>query len=328
MNKIIDISHHQGNIDWSQAAKEVSLAIIRTQYGTSTIDRKYKQNIEGCRKNGIPFGVYIYVTYKNKSQALAQAQDFYNRVKSYNPLFYVVDVEEQFCSGISELVTSTQTFIDYLKDRNVKVGLYCGHHFYNPYKMNTIKNYDFLWIPRYSGTSDKGKKPDFPCDLWQYTDKGKVSGINGSVDLNILNGNKNIDWFTNTIDKVSGLDMANAEELQKQIDDLKKSVAFLSSKSEVDETHKEAWKWAVENELIGKGPNPNPSGALTRQQFTTILKRYHELFIANNGKVSDTHQEKWNELIEIGITDGSNPRSLATREQVGTMLHRVINLNK
>ena len=49
MGKIIDVSHHQGDIDWSKASKEVDLAIIRTQYGTSTIDRKYVQNINGCK---------------------------------------------------------------------------------------------------------------------------------------------------------------------------------------------------------------------------------------------------------------------------------------
>jgi len=72
------------------------LAIIRTQYGTSTIDRKYIQNIEACIKYKVPFGVYIYVTFKNGTEALEQAKDFYNRAKNYNPLFYVVDIEESF----------------------------------------------------------------------------------------------------------------------------------------------------------------------------------------------------------------------------------------
>lgn len=63
--------------------------------------------------------------------------------------------------------------------------------------MNTVKNYDFLWIPRYSGTSSQGKKPDFACELWQYTESGSVAGIKGNVDLNVLNGSKPLSWFTN-----------------------------------------------------------------------------------------------------------------------------------
>ncbi|WP_445683121.1 GH25 family lysozyme [Solibacillus sp. FSL H8-0538] len=164
---------------------------MRTQYGTSIIDRKYIQNIEGCQENRIPFGVYIYVTYTNKSEALNQAEDFYNRAKPFNPLFYVVDVEEQTTSSIHQLVEATQSFIDYLKDLDIKVGFYTGHHFYEPYRMNTIKNYDFLWIPRYSATKSK-----YACDLWQYTDSGSVTGIKGNVDLNLINGNKNLEWFT------------------------------------------------------------------------------------------------------------------------------------
>ncbi|WP_241774460.1 MULTISPECIES: GH25 family lysozyme [Lysinibacillus] len=199
MTKIIDISHHQGDIDWSKASKEVSLAIIRTQYGTSTIDRKYIQNINGCKNHKIPFGVYIYVTFKNAAEALVQAKDFYNRAQKHNPLFFVVDVEESFGASVQNIVQGTQAFVDYLKGKGVKVGLYTGHHFYKPYRMDTIKNYDFLWIPRYSGTSAPGKKPNFACDLWQFTDKGIVQGITGPVDLNVLNGSKPLSWFVNII---------------------------------------------------------------------------------------------------------------------------------
>lgn len=197
MGKIIDISHHQGDIDWSIASKEVDLAIIRTQYGTSTIDRKYIRNINECKKYKVPFGVYIYVTFKNAAEALVEAKDFYNRAQGYDPLFYVVDVEESFGASIQNIVQGTQAFIDYLKIKGVKVGLYTGHHFYEPYKMNTVKNYDFLWIPRYSTTSAPGLKPKYACDLWQFTEKGTVAGIKGNVDLNMLNGSKTLSWFTN-----------------------------------------------------------------------------------------------------------------------------------
>lgn len=49
MGKIIDVSHHQGDIDWSKASKDVDLAIIRTQYGTRTIDPKYQTVVKSTR---------------------------------------------------------------------------------------------------------------------------------------------------------------------------------------------------------------------------------------------------------------------------------------
>ncbi|WP_427110457.1 GH25 family lysozyme [Lysinibacillus xylanilyticus] len=224
MSKIIDISYHQGDIDWSKASKEVDLAIIRTQYGTSTIDDKYIRNINECKKYKVPFGVYIYVTFKNKTEALAQARDFYERVQAHKPLFYVVDVEESFGSSVQNILQGTQAFVDYLKGKGVKVGLYTGHHFYKPYKMDTVKNYDFLWIPRYSGTSAPGLKPDYPCDLWQYTESGTVVGIKGNVDLNVLNGSKSLSWFTNTIVEDNKPNEKDDEKMQFTIKETKAAV--------------------------------------------------------------------------------------------------------
>lgn len=286
MGKIIDISHHQGDIDWSKASKEIDLAIIRTQYGTSTIDRKYVRNITECKKYKVPFGVYIYVTFTNKTTALAQAKDFYERAKGHNPLFYVVDVEESFGASVKNIQEGIQAFIDYLKGKGVKVGLYTGHHFYKPYKMDTVKNYDFLWIPRYSGTSALGKKPDFACDLWQYTESGTVAGIKGNVDLNVLNGSKPLSWFTNNKNE-EDLNMSQYEELKKENNQLKKELkeikellggkANLKSESVVAATHKDAWDWAIKEKIIkGDGTGTNPAGVLTRQQMATMLKRYHE----------------------------------------------------
>ena len=50
---------------------------------------------------------------------------------------------------------------------------------------------DFLWIPRYGKNDGRADiKPDFACDLWQYTEKGKVFWYGGNLDLNKLNGDK------------------------------------------------------------------------------------------------------------------------------------------
>ena len=58
-------------------------------------------------------------------------------------------------------------------------------------------------------------KPDFTCDLWQYTESGSVAGIKGSVDLNVLNGSKPLSWFTNKIEEE--LTMSQYTELKTKI---------------------------------------------------------------------------------------------------------------
>lgn len=194
---IVDISHHQPNskINWEQAAKEVALFVIRTQYGTSTIDREYKKHVASCKQYGIPFGHYIYTLFKDKNNAIREAKDFLSRCDK-DAKFLVVDVEVQTTKTKAEMAPATQVFIDYLKANDSRpVGLYTGYHFYKPYGMDKVKA-DFLWIPRY-GKNDgtPSKKPDYACDLWQYTEKGRVNWYGGYLDLNQLNGSRSLEWF-------------------------------------------------------------------------------------------------------------------------------------
>ena len=61
--KVIDISVHNGDIDFKKVKSQVDGVIIRCGYGSdikSQDDKKWKQNVEGCIDNDIPFGVYIY----------------------------------------------------------------------------------------------------------------------------------------------------------------------------------------------------------------------------------------------------------------------------
>ena len=196
VGKIIDISEHQGVIDFAKLKNEVDLVIIRVQYGSQKIDKRYKEYVAECKKYGIPFGHYAYACFVSVEDAKVEAKDFLQRADK-DAKFLVVDVEEVTTKNPADLVPATQAFIDYLKQAGVqKVGLYTGHHFYKQYGMSKVKA-DFLWIPRY-GKNDgtPNEKPDFPCDIWQYTDKGKIAGINGYVDLNMLIGSKPLEYFT------------------------------------------------------------------------------------------------------------------------------------
>lgn len=199
MGKIIDLSKWQGSINFDKFAKECDLAIIRVQYGSLTEDTRHKEYENGCIKEGIPFGAYAFGMFLNKSDAEQEAKDFLKRVSS-KAKFLVLDVEKDTAQNnkAGELWANTQAYINYLKKHDKlkrPVGLYVSHEMYTPYKMNKVKA-DFLWIPRYSGTSAPGKKPVMKCDLWQYTDKGKIAGVGGYVDISKLNGTKKLSYFT------------------------------------------------------------------------------------------------------------------------------------
>lgn len=190
MGNIVDLSHHQGTIDWSKASKYIDLAVIRVQFGSTQIDRKYKEYVAGCKKYNIPFGHYAYAKFVSVNDAEVEAKDFLSRIDK-DAKFLVVDVEEVTTKNSADLVPATQRFVDVCKQAGYKVGLYSGDIFYKNNNLKAVKA-DFLWLARYSSQA-----PTVPCDLWQYSQTGRIDGISENVvDLNRLTGSKPLSYFT------------------------------------------------------------------------------------------------------------------------------------
>ncbi|MBJ8072630.1 MULTISPECIES: glycoside hydrolase family 25 protein [Bacillus] len=185
MGYIVDISKWNGNINWDIAASQLDLVIARVQDGSNTVDFMYQSYVKEMKKRSIPFGNYAFCRFISISDAKKEAQDFWNRGDK-TAKFWVADVEVQ---TMVDMEGGTQAFIDELRRLGAKkIGLYVGHHTYVSFGARNI-DADFIWIPRYGGN-----KPAYPCDIWQYTDSGNVSGI-GKCDLNQLIGNKDLSWF-------------------------------------------------------------------------------------------------------------------------------------
>ncbi|MCM3736256.1 N-acetylmuramoyl-L-alanine amidase [Bacillus cytotoxicus] len=191
--RIIDISYHNGNPDWDVLAPQLDLAICRVQYGSNKKDVKYNEYVEALESYGIPHAAYAYGCYISVNDAIVEAKDFLARVNP-NAKFLVLDCEKDTldsCGG-RNLAEASQAFIDTLKEAGWKVRFYVSHEMYASYNLQSVQA-DFLWIPRYSTNP-----PKYTCDLWQYADGetgGWLDGI-GKVDLNYLNGDKSLEWFT------------------------------------------------------------------------------------------------------------------------------------
>ncbi|PGB22024.1 N-acetylmuramoyl-L-alanine amidase [Bacillus toyonensis] len=186
MGYIVDISHHNGNIDWDVAAPQLDLVIARVQDGTRVIDRMYQKYVPAMKQRNVPFGNYAFCRFVSENDARVEARDFWNRGDK-DALFWVADVEVK---TMDNMQAGTQVFIDELYRLGAKkVGLYVGHHTYTAFGAKNIKC-DFVWIPRYGAN-----KPSYPCDIWQYTETGNVPGI-GKCDINSLIGDKPLSWFT------------------------------------------------------------------------------------------------------------------------------------
>lgn len=188
MGYIADISKWNGDINWDIAAGQLDLAIARVQDGSNYVDPLYKGYAEQMKVRNIPFGNYAFCRFVSENDARVEARDFWARGDKAAK-FWVADVE---VTTMDNMQAGTQAFIDELRRLGAEiVGLYVGHHKYEEFGAKNI-NCDFVWIPRYGE-----KKPAYPCDLWQYTETGNVPGI-GKCDINRLNGNKPLEFFTNS----------------------------------------------------------------------------------------------------------------------------------
>lgn len=214
---IADISKWQGNIDWAKASKKLDLVIIRTQHGSTDEDTLHKKNETGAKKYGVPFGVYAYSLAESSNDAKVEANDFYERADK-DALFYVIDVEKNTSKSGESMRTITNAFIKQLRSKtDKKIGLYIAHHLYQDFNLDTSKA-DFVWIPRYSTT-----EPAYTYDLWQYTDRGRIEGINSNVDLNRLNPKLTIDQFLDSFKSSSDEDNSDSDQTENDNSESKPS---------------------------------------------------------------------------------------------------------
>ena len=196
IGKIIDVSEWQGVIDWNSVVRDdVSLSIIRIQDGSSHQDLKYMENLQKCINAGGKYAVYAYFRGTSTADAQQEARDFYQRVQrvvanKQQPVFYAIDVESVEMGGnVSQMRAGIEAFMSQLNTLGVsdhKIVLYIANHLYNSFNLNTARA-GAIWIPSYGqndGSIVNSTKPTHPYDLWQYTSKGRVSGITGNVDMN------------------------------------------------------------------------------------------------------------------------------------------------
>lgn len=194
--KGIDVSHYQGEIDWKEIKKQnVSFAFIKATEGSNHVDETFAYNWENADKEGVATGAYHFFSFD--SPAESQAELYMRTVGNLDGrLMPVIDVEyygnkEADPPAVDTVVSQLQQLLDLLEQEyKVKPILYTTYKVYNRYLKDSFQDYP-LWIRNvYYPPNDIGRQWDF----WQYSDTGKLSGMNGVesyVDLNVFWGKQN-----------------------------------------------------------------------------------------------------------------------------------------
>jgi GH25 family lysozyme M1 (1,4-beta-N-acetylmuramidase) len=186
--KGIDVSYHNGTIDWKRVKQsEVEYAIIRCGYGSNDKnqdDKKWEENVKGCIDNNIPYGVYLY-SYADTVEKASSEADHAIRLlqgkKLKYPVYYDLE-EDKLRDKISKqtIADIAQTFCDKLSAKGYTVGIYANKDWFTNYLTDSRFNNWTKWVAQYNTVCNyKGK-----YDMWQCSSTGRVPGISGNVDLN------------------------------------------------------------------------------------------------------------------------------------------------
>lgn len=190
----IDVSSHQGQIDWQQVAQAgIEFAMIRVGYrgyetGRIVEDDMARANLAGAAEAGLDVGVYFYSQAVSPEEARAEADfvlNFLQETKLQMPVVFdweFVSSEARTGTMDSETMTAcTLTFCQRIQDAGYEPMIYFNQHLSEElFELERLTKYPF-WLAMYD---DRMTYP-YRVDMWQYTCEGTVPGINGNADINL-----------------------------------------------------------------------------------------------------------------------------------------------
>ena len=191
----IDVSFYQQEIDWRQVkASGIDFAMIRLGYrgyrvGNVLLDECFEANVEGALAAGLDVGVYFFSQATTVQEAAAEADFVLSYIQDYDIRYPVVfDWEVIYGNNARSDIVSVQTLTNCAKTFCDKIAAegYTPMIYANKrlallkYDQRQLQAYDF-WLAEFSS------RPSYYYDykIWQYTERGRIEGIEGNVDLNI-----------------------------------------------------------------------------------------------------------------------------------------------
>ena len=180
----IDVSTWQGDVDYSRVrACGIVAVIIRAGFG-QTEDNKFQQNYRNARAAGLKVGAYWYSYAYCVADAEQEARACLEILGDRDfdlPIYYDMEEDSQMALGKSTMTAMACRFID-----TVQAGGYRGGMYSSPSWFTDFLDYDLLrsrysiWLAHWASAHSRA------CDIWQYGEDGRIDGIDGDVDLNLI----------------------------------------------------------------------------------------------------------------------------------------------
>ncbi len=185
--KGIDVSVHNGSIDWQKVKNAgIQFAILRAGYGRelSQKDARFEENYRNAKAAGIPVGAYWYSYAMSEDEARLEADVFLSVIKGKQfemPVYFDLEEKKQFDLGKEKASAIMRAFLERVESAGYFVGLYGSASSLTTHTADDIKSRYTIWLAHWTQQTNYSGA----YGIWQYSDKGSVSGINGNVDLDI-----------------------------------------------------------------------------------------------------------------------------------------------
>ncbi len=197
----IDVSSHNGDIDFNQVATDgISFVIIKATEGGTFKDKKFIENIRQARNAGLKVGAYHF--FRFDTPGYMQGLNFLHSIRGRQfDLPLVIDLEEWTNPNSQPtpiVLNRLSEMIDHLENHGYRIMLYTNKNGFARFIKGRLEGYP-LWI-----CSLVDEPSDIQWTIWQGTHNGRVKGVKHPVDINAFAGNSD-DWirFTTPIQKTT-----------------------------------------------------------------------------------------------------------------------------
>lgn len=187
----IDVSHYQQGIRWEALKKArlnsfpIRFVIIKASEGSDHIDRLFRNNFANARRHGFVRGAYHF--FNPSSSPTLQAKHYFRQVQlESGDLPPILDVEQRGSKPLKEFQEDVLAWLNYAeKKTGVKPILYASYSFRTQYLRDARFEVYPFWVAHYNM-----RKLRYRGDwvMWQYSENGRIDGIEEDVDLNLFNG--------------------------------------------------------------------------------------------------------------------------------------------
>lgn len=188
----IDVSYCQTGVDYNKVKNSgIDAVIIRAGFGKESYqkDSEFETHYKNAKKAGLAIGVYWYSYAYSVAEAKQEAKVCLECIKGKTlelPVYYDLEESGQTRLGMSLLTNIATTFCDEIKAGGYRAGVYSNLNWLNNYlDYERLRNKYSIWLAQWSSSPSK------TCDIWQNADNGRINGINGNVDTDVII-NKNI----------------------------------------------------------------------------------------------------------------------------------------